>query len=465
MLNWKHLHSSFECLRSKYRSAHPNPEIGLQVLREAMNPERYSRKHVERQVEAFRLQMDLDRDWQDIVVLREAFESLSDHGFSADAPAESVYQTAIQVRLQRMDDALNVDGGTRWFYRGQRNHCWDTVTKFLRDLRDEAELSYKVQLEERLQGARLVVARMMRAGLTKDEFDAIAIAQHYSSELGVRTWLLDVTASPWIALFFASDGGKAGEIGILEYIECAEWMLFSSRGENALGALRVASPAAVLRISNQQAFFLQAPHPQLLKDLVNRKLYFRQQDSVVFESNAFEQPLSRDLIYPTTDPTLAALRELPSESLEAKKLIWEPTVSVLRTPDFQAYLPIARSILESESDQRPEEWKKAARFDWDEVLRQLCTLHATIRAHHAEFDSNVTTLHHLRRLVLDVLVVGELGVSQFLESNYLQSFRDDLTRQSAFRRCLQEASPFWARALEAEAAEPMKWPEAKGMRP
>ena len=90
MRDWRHLHHSFECLWSKYRAAHPNPEIGLQVLRQAMNPERYSKKHVESEIQAFQLRVKLDQDWQDIDALREAFEPLSNLGFSADTPAESV---------------------------------------------------------------------------------------------------------------------------------------------------------------------------------------------------------------------------------------------------------------------------------------------------------------------------------------------------------------------------------------
>jgi FRG domain len=461
MLNWKHLHHSFEYLWSKYRDAHPNPEIGLQVLRQAMNPERYSKMHVKKEVDAFRLRVDLDRDWQDIEGLREAFEPLADLGFSADTPAESVYQTAIQVRLQRLDDANNRDGDARWFYRGQRDHRWDAVPKIFRDIRDDTELTYDVQLGKRLQVVRSIVGRIMQAGLAEDEFEATAIAQHYSSELGVQTWLLDVTASPWIALFFASDGGKTGEIGILEYIELTEWMLFSNRGESALGKLRVTSTKSILRINNQQAFFLQAPHPQLLKDLVNRRLYFLQEHNVVFESDAVERPVNRDLIYPTTDATLAALHELPSESLDAKRLTWEPTVSALRAPDFEAYLPIARALLERESDKRPDEWKRASCFDWDEILYQLCALHATVRAHHADVDPYTTTLHHLRVSVLHVLVHGNLGVSAFLEFCYGQYLHND-TGQSTFRRCLQEASPFWARTLEAEDTERVRWPGAKG---
>jgi FRG domain-containing protein len=458
MLDWKHLHHSFERLWSKYRSANPNPEIGIQILRHAMDPEKYSKRNVEKEVEAFRFPVDIDRDWQDITALRDAFNPLCDLGFSADTPAESVYQTAIQVRLQRLDDELNHDGAARWFYRGQRNHLWDAVPKIFRNLREATESSYDTLLEESVQRVRSIIARMIRAGLAKDDFEATAIVQHYSPELGVGTWLLDVTASPWIALFFASDGGKAGEIGTLEYIELTEWMLFSNRGESALGALRVGSPASVLRISNQEAFFLQAPHPDILRELSNRKLYFHQQEGVVFESRAFERPITRNLIYPTEDPTLTALRELPSESLEAEKLTWEPTASALRAPDSEAYIPIARALLGDEADSRPDEWKRASCFDWDELLRQLCRLHATVRAHRGELPDYVTTLHHLHRIVLYALVLGYLGVSRFLNSCYLQYCGDNLRAESAFRQCLQEASPLWAHALEDD----VRWPEASG---
>ena len=426
-----------------------------------MNPARYSKEAVKREVEGFGLQVDVDRDWQDIVALRKAWEALGYLGFNEDAPAESVYQTAIQVRLQRLNDALDPDGNPRWFYRGQRSHRWDAVPKIFRGLRDEPKLSWSALLEERLRGVRSVVARMIRAGLTTDEFEATAIAQHYSSELGVRTWLLDVTESPWIALFFASDGGKAGETGTLEYIELGEWMLFSNRGETALGAIRVAQSTSVPRIRNQQAFFLQAPHPDLLRALVNRKLYFLQQDGVVFESDAFDEPLTRGLIYPRRDPTLAALHELPSESHEAGRLMWEPTVAALRAPDYQVFLPVARALLERGADRNPIKWKESC-LDWDEVLEQLCRLHATVSAHHEKDDVDVTSLHQLRSSVEHVLLLGDqLGVSRFIESCYLNRLHGDKTRVATFHRCLQDASPFWAAALEANVDDHMRWPQRK----
>jgi hypothetical protein len=449
MHNWKQLYYSLERLWSTYRRAHSNEEIGIQVLRDAMNPERYSMDSVEREAKSFGLRVDLGRDWQDLADLRDAFDPLSELGFSADTPAESVYQTAIQVRLQRLNDQVNRDGRPRWFYRGQRNHCWDTVPKLMRSIGNDAGAGCEAVLEQRVQKVRSIVARIMRAGLAKDDFEATAIAQHYSSELGIGTWLLDVTTSPGIALFFASDGSNAGEIGTLDYIEFTEWMLFSNRGESVLGAMRVASPASVLRISNQQAFFLQAPHPELFEEFSNRKLYFRQQDSVVFESEAFQPPLTRDLIYPTKDPTLAALRGLPSDSLEAKKLAWEPTASVLRAPDHESYLPVARALLHAEARRMPEHWEVVRDFDWEQVLRELCRLHAIVRGDQGELPGYIKTLHHLRRLVIFAVlwVKFDRSVSHFLELNYLQYCRDD-TAVHAFRRCLVKASPFWEHALE-----------------
>lgn len=457
MLDWKHLHDTFERLLSKYRSAHTNPEIGMQVLRQAMNPGRYSKRKVASEIQAFRLQVDLDDGWEDVAALRDAYDPLSQLGYSAHTPAESVYQTAIQVRLLRLDDALNRDDAARWFYRGQRDHRWQTVPKIMRTLRDEAGSSDDV-LEQRLQRVRHIVACIMREELAKDDFEATAIVQHYSAELGVSTWLLDVTASPWIALFFASDDGRAGEIGTLEYIERTEWMLFSNRGESVLGTLRMTSPNSALRISNQQAFFLQAPHPEIFKDLSNRKLYFQQREGVVFESMAFEQPLTRDLIYPMEDSMLVALRRLPSESLEVKRLTWEPSSSMLRAVDYEAYLPIARALLLNEVERCPAERERALCLNWDEILPHLCRLHATVRTHQEEMPHYVTTLHHLHRLVTFVFVNGYLGVSDFLEFCYFQYCPNEMEKK-AFRRCLQDATPFWANALNIGLTERLRWPE------
>jgi hypothetical protein len=458
MFDWKRLHLSYERLLSKYRGLNPNQEIGLQVLNQAMNPLRYPKKQIVREIESFHLNVDLHDDWPDVEALREAFEPLSNLGFSEDAPADSVYQTAIQVRKQRLADDLAGDGKARWFYRGQRNHLWDSIPKLFRDFQARGAVSDELQLEERLQQLRAIVARIMRSGLTNDEFEAVAIAQHYSSELATRTWLLDVTASPWVALFFASDGGKTGEIGTVEYIDRTEWQAFSDSGQNELGALREASPGTILRIRNQEAFFLQAPHPQLLKDLVNRKLYFRQNDDAVFESDAFVQAINRDLIYPTTDPILPTILNLPSVSVQINKLMWEPTTSILRAPDFQTYLPIALALLDRASVEWPGEWERVSGFDWNELLAQICRLHACVRTNQDNFDHYLTTLHHLKQLVIFVLMHGQRGVPFFLKFCYERNFREDETKHTAFRQCLEAASPFWAQFAANRADRVAAWP-------
>jgi hypothetical protein len=105
-------------------------------------------------------------------------------------------------------------------------------------------------------------------------------------------------------------------------------------------------------------------------------------------------------------------------------------------------------LLDHEVDQRPERWEIARDFDWEDLLREICRLHAIVRAHYGELPKYVMTLHHLDRLIVWVLVNGELGVSRFLTSSYFQYLRGDAAAETTFRQCLVAASPFWGRALD-----------------
>lgn len=441
MRDWRRLHRSFERLWGKYAGLHANRAIGLQVLREALNPERYSKAHVAAQIKAFGLRSHLAHDWEDITLLRDAFEPLSTLGFSSSTPAESVYQTAIQVRQLRLEKQRDREGQARWFYRGQRNHLWRTVPKILRDLAEQPDA--RAALQERVRAVRSMVARILEAGLATDDFEATAIVQHYSSELGTGTWLLDVTASPWVGLFFASDGGRAGEIGKLEYLSRTEWTLFSNSGDSALGPIKVATAPSVLRITNQQGFFLQAPHPDLFEDLAVRTLYFLQGD-VAFESEALEPALTRDLVYPSVDPTLAALRSLASAPLDTT-LTWEPGVDAVAVPGWESYLPIARALLEAAGAGHGAMGRELGTAD---LLGEICRLHSAVRARQGRLPDYVMTLHHLRRLVDWSVTNGDLGIGRLLEFCYLQYVENDPEAKRVFLRCLQAASPFWQRSLE-----------------
>ena len=203
MLDWKQLHTTFDHLWTAYGRDQENAELGYQVLRHAMNPERYSFAAVEREARGFGLAIDLAGDWPQIESLRGAHDPLCDIGFASDTPADLVYQTAIQICLQRLPDADD-----RWFYRGQRNHHWATVPKLFRDMPSAEDATFAPALAQRVAKVRGIVAAMKRLGIDYDDFEATAVVQHYSAELDTSTWLLDVTASPWVALFFASDGGE-----------------------------------------------------------------------------------------------------------------------------------------------------------------------------------------------------------------------------------------------------------------
>jgi len=62
MHDWRQLHHSFERLWTKYQQAHSNQELGLQVLRHAMKPDRYSASDVRREADSFELEVDPDCD-------------------------------------------------------------------------------------------------------------------------------------------------------------------------------------------------------------------------------------------------------------------------------------------------------------------------------------------------------------------------------------------------------------------
>jgi hypothetical protein len=55
---------------------------------------------------------------------------------------------------------------------------------------------------------QLLLARELPA----DELTCMSIAQHY----GVKSPLVDLTWSPWVALFFASDNAQTGDVGIVQ---------------------------------------------------------------------------------------------------------------------------------------------------------------------------------------------------------------------------------------------------------
>ena len=424
--DWKSLYMCFRDVWERYGRAHAIPQIGRQVVRQALNP-RYSFEQVAQEIKSFDIPIELSKDWHRIEQLRDAFDDLGNDGVNLDTPAASVYQTAIQIMQRSLEHALDREGERRWFYRGQRSSRWPVSPSMFRRLANsnKAVEEYRARLER----VRNAVHSLREVGLGQSEFEALAIVQHYSTNLGVTTWLLDVTSSPYVALFFASDGGQEGDIGSIDYIERTAWLRFSNEGQNLVGTIRYVSPAGIPRIENQAAFFLEAIHPELYRQLSVRALYFRQQPGVVFEDVSLDPPVSRHRIYPEQDPVEDMLpKEL--ERGTSTPLAWEPPPESLRPPGAAVFSSIVQP------------WLGDISRAHQEVVAVICSLHAAITRRQGGLPYAIGTLHQLRRVVESVTRGTVRDPKELLELFYLPHVRAGTVRDT-FMACLIEACPEW----------------------
>ena len=195
-------------------------------------------------------------------------------------------------------------------YRGQRKDTWEVGAKIYRGLPDGP--GRYVALRPRAAGAcQIGHAIARRLGLSF--MNAMAIAQHYSAAdlLGVPTWLVDLSRDPWVALFFASDGGETGDFGIVWDIIVNEYIGHTVGAANPVGSLQLVVPDAVPRIDNQAGVFVVAGLPQIFDQYVafGRDTRFRQHDGLRFEDPLLG--ISAHSIYPPDDP----LRDVLAEAL------------------------------------------------------------------------------------------------------------------------------------------------------
>lgn len=332
----------------------------------------------------FSLPIRLADDWSRIEALRAAFEELQNLGYSAATPAQSVYQTAIQIMMRQLELERDREGEQRWFFRGQRREQWPTIPLTFRGL--GGTLQPEESLLAQLARVRGAVRAIQESGNCSEEFQALAIAQHYSAELGVRPWLLDVTRSPYVALFFASDGGADGDIGVVDYVERTEWLFFSAGSPEGVGRIRYVAPTGVPRIENQAAFFIEAPHPEPYRQMAIRRYYFRQRAGITFEDTSQQPPVARDRIYPEDD---ALLRDLPKawDGERARPLAWEPSPAALKLPDAALFASLV------------EPWLTAADQRQRETVAAICRLHAAVTREADALPHYIGTLHNLRRTV------------------------------------------------------------------
>jgi len=425
--DWKTLYLLFADLYNRYSDSHVNSQLGRQVLVNALNP-LWPFECVAREARSFRLSIDVSDDWHQLEQLRKAFDDLANFGFEPETPAASVYQTAIQIKKRQLEHESDRENKQRWFYRGQRRHQWSITPLTFRDLGDFAGAGN--DFLARVSRVRGAVRALQDAGLGKQEFEALAIAQHYSKELGVRPWLLDVTLSPYVALFFATDGGQDGDVGVIDYIERTEWMLFSEGAPDSVGRIRYVSPEGILRVENQAAFFIEAPHPELYDQMKMNRYYFRQNSGVVFEDASLDPPVSRDRVYPKDDPILG---KLPTgwEAKSSVPLPWEPQLHTLKSPDAALFASIVRP------------WIKEVERPRQETVAAVCRLHAALTPRKATLPDHICTLPYLRAVVEEIRKGYMSDVEDLLATHYVPHIREPDAINS-FAEAVVESCPEWS---------------------
>jgi hypothetical protein len=149
---------------------------------------------------------------------------------------------------------------------------------------------YITNMEEHLKKIEALSIELKSRNHTLQKDQCFAIAQHYSQDAGLATWLLGFTANPWVALFFASYGGEGRNDGIVVEIACEEW---SSLTAGQLGDIRLIEGPGVHRIERQHAVFLEGSHSDIIEQYVGSYTTFKQHSGLVFTADKAGDGLGR----------------------------------------------------------------------------------------------------------------------------------------------------------------------------
>ena len=200
-------------------------------------------------------------------------------------------------------------------YRGQRKDSWEVGAKIYRGLPEDPERQAELRIRA-ASACQVGYAIADRLGCSFE--DAMAVAQHYSAAdiLGTPTWLVDFSRNPWVGLFFATEGGETGDLGIVWDIMPTEYARFCAGEGNPIGPLQLVVPHGVQRIDNQAGVFVIAGLPQIFDQYVafGWDTRFRQHTGLVFEDPVLG--IGAQTIYPSDDPLRGVLAEVRSASVD-----------------------------------------------------------------------------------------------------------------------------------------------------
>ncbi|OHB51482.1 MAG: hypothetical protein A2099_04835 [Planctomycetes bacterium GWF2_39_10] len=296
--------------------------------------------------------------------------------FKARQPFEDVYQAALHIRY--MGDYAYWNPHGIKCYRGQR-FTWPVLPTLFRCHPSEEELndrmnriaSFSEALDNKYPGQF-------------DEYQRIAIAQHY----GVKTWLVDLTLDPWVALFFASLDGATGDIGTVTAFSRKGWESLSVGGQNRLGAIKLIKVSGVPRIEAQKALFLDGSHPDLVEQYVGMEIQFCQQSGLIFEDTS--RGITKENLLPEDDSFAAFIAGWESNPQR-------PTRPLGVKPPNDAVMPLGPS----DYTEIALSWYKEDRRSLIQskgtysLLTKVCDFHARLQTKREHVNIAARSLHRL----------------------------------------------------------------------
>lgn len=317
-------------------------------------------------------------------------------------PFDDVYHAALCMIYSTRNGSL------RWaespdrcrLFRGQRAE-WAIMPSLFRGPRDEAAIA------EEIARTTVLVRRIQRSLAQASETQAVALAQHYSLEAGVRTWMIDTTWDPFVALHFASADGAAGEIGMVTSVKPGDWSDASLLASEAVAPLHVVEVPGAARMASQRAVALSTTHPDMFEHCVAHVIRFRQRPGLVFRDDKMEPPITRASFFPTDDPLASLVAELPAPDGNTSVLASAPA-NVAHGP-FRAadYLRIV------------EGWWRKEGWPLDEdtlpLVTVICEFHERLQDMRDDVDIRLRSLYRLRNATASIHLSRTLGNPPTLE--------------------------------------------------
>lgn len=192
----------------------------------------------------------------------------------AEEPKVNVYQAAICIMSDSGWDGNHMH--ERLLFRGESSDHWSVrefVPSIYRGVDDWNQLSQRRRILD-------VAAHWFRKRFTDrtdSDLEVLAILQHH----GQMTWLLDLTTSPYVALFFASRGDNGR--GVVYSYSLEEFDSLHELAPELIGQLRQIKPRFVPRIDRQYGVFVDGGHGWTTRHLVRHQLTFSQSPHFRFE--------------------------------------------------------------------------------------------------------------------------------------------------------------------------------------